>query len=77
VYDFAGAVIWGICHSELRYAHGASYQRSEPYVTPIGIGLLAVLLLLIGGSKLLAARRRVREDLQEAETGPEHDREGG
>jgi hypothetical protein len=45
-------------------------------VTPIGIGLLAVLLLLIGGSKLLAARRRVREELQEAETGPEHDRDG-
>lgn len=77
VYDVAGAVIWGIGHSVLGYALGASYQRWEPYVTPIGIGLLAVLLLLIGGSKLLAARRRVREELQEAETGPEHDRDGG
>ena len=76
VYDVAGAVIWGIGHSVLGYALGASYQRWEPYVTPIGIGLLVVLLLLIGGSKLLAARRRVREELQ-AETGPEHDRDGG
>jgi undecaprenyl-diphosphatase len=77
VYDVAGAVIWGIGHSVLGYALGASYQRWEPYVTPVGIGLLVVLLLLIGASKLLAARRRVREELQEAETGPEHDRDGG
>jgi len=26
---------------------------------------------------LLAARRRVREELQDAETGAEHDRDGG
>lgn len=75
VYDVAGAILWGIGHSVLGYALGASYQRWERYLTPGGLVLLAVLLLLIGGSKLLAARRRVNEDLEEAQTELEHDRE--
>jgi undecaprenyl-diphosphatase len=76
-YDVAGAVIWGIGHSVLGYALGASYQRWERYLTPGGIVLLAILLLLIGGSKLLATRRRVGEDLEGAGSEREHDREGG
>jgi len=64
VYDVAGASLWGIGHSVLGYALGASYQRWERYATPVGLAILAVLLLLIGGSKLLAARRRMREELE-------------
>lgn len=75
VYDVAGAILWGIGHSVLGYALGASYQRWERYLTPGGLVLLAVLLLLIGGSKLLAARRRVEEDLEEVQTELEPDRE--
>ena len=75
VYDVAGAVLWGIGHSVLGYALGASYQRWERYLTPGGLVLLAVLLLLIGGSKSLAARRQVKEELEEVETELEHDRE--
>ena len=81
VYDVAGATIWGVGHTLLGYALGASYERWEKYLTPIGLGLLVVLLLLIGGSKLLAARRKVKEDLEEIEEQLEleheleHDRE--
>jgi undecaprenyl-diphosphatase len=75
VYDVAGATLWGIGHSVLGYALGASYQRWERYLTPIGIVVLALLLLLIGGSKILAARRQVNEDLEEVEAGPRHERE--
>jgi undecaprenyl-diphosphatase len=75
VYDVAGAVIWGIGHSVLGYALGASYQRWERYVTPAGLALLVLLLLLIGGSKMLAARRKVREELGEVEPELEHDQE--
>jgi undecaprenyl-diphosphatase len=66
VYDVAGAVIWGIGHSVLGYALGASYERWERYATPFGLVLLAVLLFLVGVSKLLATRRKLRESLDEA-----------
>ena len=52
VYDIAGASLWGIGHSVLGYALGASYQRWEPLPHPDRHRLLAVLLLLIGGSKI-------------------------
>jgi membrane protein DedA with SNARE-associated domain len=74
VYDVAGAVIWGIGHSMLGYALGASYERWEKYATPVGLAILVVLLVLIGGSKLLAVRRRMREELEGIEP-LEHDRE--
>jgi membrane protein DedA with SNARE-associated domain len=73
LYDVAGAAIWGIGHTLLGYFIGASYERWQKYLTPIGIGLLVVLFLLIGGSKLLAARRNVREELEEIEEGLEHE----
>ena len=83
-YDIAGATIWGIGHTLIGYGLGESYERLEKYATPFGFGLLAILLLLIGGSKLLAARRKVREEFEEieAEVGqegdlaPQHEREG-
>jgi membrane protein DedA with SNARE-associated domain len=74
VYDVAGAVIWGIGHSLLGYALGASYERWEKYATPIGLVIVAVLLLLIGGSKLLAMRRSMKQELEGLEP-LEHDRE--
>ena len=74
VYDVAGAIIWGIGHSALGYALGASYERWERYATPAGLAILAILLVLIGGSKLLAVRRRMKEELEGLEP-LEHDRE--
>jgi hypothetical protein len=58
----------------LGYARGASYERWEKFATPIGLVILTVLLLLIGGSKLLAVRRGMREELEGLEP-LEHDRE--
>ncbi len=77
VHDVAGAAIWGVGHTLLGYFIGASYERWEKYLTPIGLGLLAILVLLIGGSKLLAARRKVREELEEIEEELEHEHEPG
>jgi undecaprenyl-diphosphatase len=79
LYDVAGALIWGIGHSIIGYALGASYQRFERYATPVGLGLLVLLLFLIGGSKFLAARRKLREELGdiEHELANEHDSEHG
>lgn len=57
-YDLTGALIWGVGHSVIGYALGASYQRWERYATPVGLGLLVVLLFLIWGSKLAARRRQ-------------------
>ncbi len=71
VYDLAGAVLWGVGHSTLGYALGASYQRWERYATPFGLTLLVVLLFAIGASKLLAARRKMKKDLEEIEVGRE------
>ncbi|HZD80416.1 MAG TPA: DedA family protein, partial [Actinomycetota bacterium] len=54
LYDLAGAVLWGVGHSILGYAIGASYERWKRFLTPAGLAILLVLLLLIGGSKLVA-----------------------
>jgi undecaprenyl-diphosphatase len=67
VYDLAGATIWGIGNALVGYLLGESYERWERYATPVGLALLAVLVLLILGSKLLASRRKVREEFQEIE----------
>ncbi len=82
VYDLAGALIWGIGHSTLGYVLGASYQRWERYATPFGLALLVVLLFAVGASKFVAARRKVKGDLEESEVelerehAVEHDPEG-
>ena len=67
VYDVAGALIWGSGHTLLGYLLGDNYEKIEKYLTPVGIGLGLVLVLLIGGSKLFAARRKVKEELEEIE----------
>ena len=74
-YDLAGALIWGVGHSALGYVLGASYEQWERYATPVGLGLLEVLLFLIGGSKIVAARRRVKEDIEELDEELEEERE--
>ena len=74
VYDVIGATIWGVGHTMLGYFLGASYERWEKYLTPIGIGLAVVLLISIGASKMLAARRRVKEELEEMEEELEQER---
>jgi undecaprenyl-diphosphatase len=73
VYDVAGAAIWGIGHTLLGYFLGASYERWEKYLTPVGLGILVILLVTIGGSKLLAGRRKVKEELEEIEQELEHE----
>lgn len=78
VYDVAGALIWAVTHSVVGYALGASYERWQRYATPAGLAVLLVLLFLIGGSKFLLARRRIREELERPGGGlpveHEHDR---
>ena len=59
----------------LGYGLGAGYQRWERSLTPIGIIVLVILLLLVWGSKILAARRQVMEDLEEVEAGARHEQE--
>jgi membrane protein DedA with SNARE-associated domain len=86
VYDLAGAILWGVGHSVLGYAIGASYERWKGYLTPIGLAILVVLLLLIGVSKLVAARRNVAAGLknlgegqggEQGETSDDAEVEGG
>jgi Sec-independent protein translocase protein TatA len=74
-YDVAGALIWGIGHTTLGYLIGASYERWEGYLTPVGLGIAVVLLLLIGAAKLRAARRSVAGDLEEIGEGMEQEAE--
>lgn len=68
MYDVAGAVIWGVGHSILGYVIGASYERWERYVTPAGLVILVVLLLLIGASRLRASRRAGEKELPDLES---------
>ncbi|MEX2407208.1 MAG: DedA family protein, partial [Actinomycetota bacterium] len=63
-YDVAGALIWGVGHSFLGYVLGASYERWEGFATPVGLGLLVLLLFLIGASKFRSARRKGEEDIE-------------
>jgi membrane protein DedA with SNARE-associated domain len=74
IYDIAGAIIWGVGHTMIGYALGESYERLERYATPFGVGLLVLLLLVFGGSKFFAARRKVREEFDEIEAELEDDR---
>ena len=75
VFDVLGAVIWGVGHSVVGYLLGEAYEELERYATPAGLGLLVILLFLIGGSKFLAARRRVSEELEEIEEELDDERE--
>jgi membrane protein DedA with SNARE-associated domain len=75
VYDLIGASLWGIGHSVLGYVVGASYQRWEPYLGQGGLVVLAILLLLIGGSKFVSRRRKQSRDREaRIEAGPVSER---
>lgn len=78
VYDLAGALIWAATHSVVGYALGASYESWQRYATPAGLVVLLVLVFLIGGSKFVAARRRIRGELdrpgEELQVEHDHDR---
>jgi len=74
VRDVAGAGHLGVGHSVLGYVLGACYQRRQEFLTPAGLGILFVPLLLVVGSKLLAARRRVGEDITHLEAERSEDR---
>jgi membrane protein DedA with SNARE-associated domain len=75
VYDMAGAVIWGVGHTVLGYALGASYQRWERYATPVGLAILLVLLFLVGASKFRSRRRSIKEGREVALAGLERESE--
>jgi membrane protein DedA with SNARE-associated domain len=78
VYDVAGSLVWGVTHSFIGYALGASYERWARYSTPAGIAILAVLVLFIMGSKFLGARRSIDRELDRAEAEIlEHDSDRG
>jgi membrane protein DedA with SNARE-associated domain len=79
VYDIAGSLIWGVTHTVIGYALGESYERWARYSTPAGIAILALLVFLILGSKFLAGRRKIDEELDraEAELRLEHDSDRG
>jgi undecaprenyl-diphosphatase len=66
VYDAAGAALWSFGHAMLGYLAGASYQRWEPYATPVGLAILVVLVLLIGGSKFVSSRRSKKAEARRA-----------
>jgi membrane-associated protein len=78
-YDVAGALIWGVGHSFLGYVLGASYERWQRYATPVGLGLLVILLFLVGASKFRSGRRKEGENTEGLKTDlePGHLRDQG
>jgi undecaprenyl-diphosphatase len=72
LYDVAGSVLWGIGNAVLGYLLGASYERWKGYLTPIGLGILVVLLVFVGWTRLRARRRdamREADERRKAEEG--------
>ena len=75
-YDVTGAVIRGVGHTVLGYLLGESYERWKGYLTGAGLVILAILVPLIGATKVVATRRSVGGDLRELEAEqPEDGRE--
>lgn len=70
LYDVAGSVVWGIGNALLGYLLGASYERWKGYLTPIGLGILVVLLLFIVWTRWRGRRREaMREAAERREAG--------
>ncbi len=58
-YDVAGAVLWGVGHTVLGFVLGEGYKRAGTYLRLAGLVALLVLAILVGGSKLVAGRRKI------------------
>jgi len=65
MYDVAGSVVWGIGNAVLGYVIGASYERWKGYLTPVGLGVLVVLLAFIFWTRWRGRRREARRDAAE------------
>ena len=65
LYDVAGSVVWGIGNAALGYVIGASYERWKGYLTPVGLGVLVVLLAFIFWTRWRGRRREARRDAAE------------
>ncbi|TMK48520.1 MAG: DedA family protein [Actinobacteria bacterium] len=60
MYDVAGSVVWGIGNAVLGYVIGASYERWKGYLTPVGLGVLVLLLAFIFWTRWRGRRREAR-----------------
>ncbi|TMK29653.1 MAG: DedA family protein [Actinobacteria bacterium] len=60
MYDVAGSVVWGIGNAVLGYVIGASYERWKGYLTPVGLGVLVLLLAFILWTRWRGRRREAR-----------------
>jgi len=65
MYDVAGSVVWGIGNAVLGYLIGASYERWKGYLTPVGLGVLVVLLAFIFWTRWRGRRREARREAAE------------
>ena len=65
LYDLAGSVVWGIGNAVLGYLIGASYERWKGYLTPIGLGILVLLLAFILWTRWRGRRREARREAAE------------
>jgi membrane protein DedA with SNARE-associated domain len=65
LYDLAGSVVWGIGNAVLGYLIGASYERWKGYLTPIGLGILVLLLAFILWTRWRGRRRKARREAAE------------
>jgi len=58
-------VVWGIGNALLGYLIGASYERWKGYVTPVGLGILVLLVAFILGTRWWVRRRAARRVVAE------------
>ncbi len=65
MYDLAGSVVWGFGNAVLGYLIGASYERWKGYLTPIGLGILVLLLAFILWTKWRGRPREARREAAE------------
>lgn len=65
-FELPGAALWALAHTTLGYLLGRAFfankDRIEGYLTWGGVGILALLVVLVWGSRSLAKRRRASRD---------------
>jgi hypothetical protein len=57
--------VWGIGNAVLGYLIGASYERWKGYLTPVGLGILVLLVAFILGTRWWGRRRAARREVAE------------